>query len=78
MPTDTDVLVATLSKNAREDLRVTATTYEGHELLDVRVWSTPTTPTSDDARPTKKGLALRPDLWRELLPIIAAAVEEGP
>ena len=77
MPTDTDVILAEVDKNAREVLRVTATTYEGHALLDVRAWTRPATPTGGECKPTKKGLSLRPDLWREVLPIITAAVEEG-
>lgn len=77
MPTDADVILAEVDKNAREVLRVTATTYNGIDLLDVRCWTKPATPTGGECKPTKKGLSLRPDLWRELLPIIAAAVEEG-
>ena len=77
MPTDTDVILAEVDKNAREVLRVTSTTYEGIALLDVRCWTRPATPTGGECKPTKKGLSLRPDLWREVLPIITAAVEEG-
>ena len=72
-----DVILAEVDKNAREVLRVTATTYEGIDLLDVRCWTRPATPTGGECKPTKKGLSLRRDIWREVLITIAAAVEEG-
>ncbi len=71
-----DVVVATIPKNAREELRVTVGEYQGIPLVDVRVWALPAVPGGEGAA-TKKGLSLRPDTWRELLPEIAKALAGG-
>ena len=51
---------------------VERTEYQGKDLLDVRVWcqSYP----AGEAKPTRKGLCLRPATWRELLPAIQEAL----
>jgi len=77
VPNPDDVILCELDKNASEVLRVTTTTFNGVALLDVRCWTKPTTPTAGDAKPTKKGLALRPELWAQLLPILQAALYGG-
>ena len=69
-------VVATVPKNAREELRVTVGEYNDIPLVDVRVWALPAVPGGDGAA-TKKGLSLRPDTWRELLPEIAKALAGG-
>ena len=69
-------VVATVPKNAREELRVTVGEYQGIPLVDVRVWALPAVPGGEGAA-TKKGLSLRPDTWRELLPEIAKALAGG-
>jgi hypothetical protein len=56
-----DQVVAELPKNARETIRVALTEFNGHGLIDVRVW------TLADGKPTKKGLTLRPEPWAMLL-----------
>ena len=71
-----DVVVATIPKNAREELRVSLTEYQGIPLVDVRAWALPAVPGGEGAA-TKKGLSLRPDTWRELLPEIAKALAGG-
>ncbi len=68
--------VATIPKNAREELRVTVGEYNEIPLIDVRVWTVPTVP-GGEATATKKGLSLRHDTWRELLPEIARALSGG-
>ena len=64
----------TLKKNATEEIHVEPTTYGGHDLIDVRVYYDAG---GGDFRPSKKGLSLRPELWRELLPMIEAALGEA-
>jgi len=57
-------VLAEVRKNVTETIRVRRTEYSGAELLDVRVWyESPT----GEMKPTKKGLTLRPETWRELL-----------
>lgn len=71
-----DMVVATIPKNAREELRVTVGEYNGIPLVGVRVWALPAVPGGEGAA-TKKGLSLRPDTWRELLPAIDKALGNG-
>ena len=74
MATATEHKPRFLPKNASEHLRVARSIYEGQTLLDVRVW-TEWEP-QEASRPTKKGLALRPGTWRELLPLIEELLGE--
>lgn len=69
-----DRVLGTIDKNARELLQVRSTTFNGIELVDVRCWLKPVG--AGDPTPTKKGLSLRPATWRELLPEIAAAIDD--
>lgn len=62
-------------KNASETLRVERTEYNGHDLLAIRVFTG--RPGDPAGRPTKKGLTLRPQTWREVLPALEALLEEA-
>lgn len=60
-------IVASFPKNAREEVRVTLEQYNGHDVVNLRVWFQ----TEDgEWRPGKQGLALR----QEKLPYLAAAI----
>jgi hypothetical protein len=52
----TDPIV--IEKSAREVIRLSQETYEGHSYIDARIyyWD------GETFRPTRKGLAIRPDL----------------
>lgn len=65
--------IATIKKNAREELRVSVDHYQGYELLNLRIWFE-----ADDGsmRPSKKGLALRLELLPELREALEAASRE--
>lgn len=63
---------AEVRKNATETIRIEATIYNDRDLLDVRVWYSDVT---GEAKPTRKGLTLRPETWRELLPLIEEALD---
>ena len=63
-----------IQKNASETLRIERTEYMGKELVAVRVWTG--RPGDPQAKPTRKGLTLRPATWRELLPAVRAALGE--
>lgn len=71
MPNTAAEAITALKKNATEEVRVRWSDFHGGRYLDARVFAT------DGAEPvpTKKGLCLSPDLWRELLPMIEAALE---
>ena len=51
-----------IPKNAGETLRVERGTYQGVDLLHVPVWTGK--PGDPQARPTQKGLSLRPEVIR--------------
>jgi hypothetical protein len=64
-------VVATLPKNSREEVRVSLTSYRGHQLVDVRVYAGD----ADAERvPTPKGLALRPSFLPPLIEALRAAL----
>ena len=62
--------IATIKKNAREELRVTLENYNSHDLLNLRIWFQAEDGTM---RPGKQGLALRVHLIPELLEAIQRA-----
>ena len=64
-----DQLIATIEKNADEEIRVSLREYKGHPFIDVRVyWKPP----EGEPGPTKKGVTLNPELFPELM---AAALQ---
>ena len=69
-------LLAQIAKNSREELRLRRTEYTGVDLLDARVYAVPATPGSE-AKPTKKGLCLRPATWTELVQALQIALGNG-
>lgn len=62
-----------IQKNAAETLRVEATEYNGVGLVAVRVWTG--LPGDATAKPTRKGLTLRPEIWRQVLPTVEGLLE---
>jgi hypothetical protein len=58
-----DQLIATIEKNADEEIRVSLREYKGHPFIDVRVyWKPP----EGEPGPTKKGVTLNPELFPQL------------
>jgi hypothetical protein len=51
-----DVLIATVPKNTREEIRISRCRYAGHDLANVRVWYRAEDGTM---HPAKQGLAFR-------------------
>jgi hypothetical protein len=66
----TDRIIATITKNAREQVRITLGQFNGRDILNLRVWFQ-----SDGGewRPSNKGIACKV----ELLPQLAAALTEA-
>jgi len=73
MPNGAVVPVARFKKNATEEVFVQWSDFNGGRYLDVRVYATD----GAEPKPTKKGLCLRADLWREVLPAVIGEVEEA-
>ncbi|WP_234853622.1 transcriptional coactivator p15/PC4 family protein [Paracoccus everestensis] len=66
--------LGTIQKNAREEIRLTAETFKGHVIINIRVWY------QDDAgemRPGKQGLAFRVDLLPTVLETLSRARKGG-
>ena len=69
-----DIPIATIGKNSREELRVTLTSFKGYNLLSLRVFYQ-----ADDGKmwPGKSGLALRLDKLTELIEALQKAEAEA-
>ena len=54
-----------IQKNSREVIRVSASEYEGHDLIDLRVWY------DDDGemKPTKKGISFNHGVAKEVIEV---------
>lgn len=63
--------MAVIRKNTREEIRITRDSYQGQEIINLRVWYL-----SDDGdmRPSKKGIAFRLALLPEVLAALKALV----
>ena len=61
-----------IQKNSREVIRVSASEYEGHDLIDLRVWY------DDDGemKPTKKGITFNPSKAKDVIEAILQITEE--
>jgi Transcriptional Coactivator p15 (PC4) len=65
-----DALIARIAKNPTEEVRVSLTSFRGHDLVDIRVFF------QDDQgewRPTKRGVSLSVDSFAELREAIVKA-----
>ena len=68
-------LIATLRKNAAEEVRVSLDEFKGHDLISLRVWCDPY---AGDARvPTKRGLSVSVRLLPELIAALRQAEAEA-
>lgn len=61
-----------VQKNRGEIIKLRAQNYLGTDVLNVRVFGIKR---SGAQVPTRKGLTLRPEVWAELLPVIASELE---
>ena len=67
-----DALVARISKNPTEEVRVSLTSYRGHDLVDIRVFFQDE---QGEWRPTKRGVSLSVDSFAELREAVVKAEE---
>jgi hypothetical protein len=67
-----EALVARISKNPTEEVRVSLTSYRGHDLVDIRVFFQDE---QGEWRPTKRGVSLSVDSFTELREAIVKAEE---
>lgn len=62
----------TITKNSREEIRVEPTEYKGQSLISIRAWAK-----TYDGRgyiPTKKGIAVSPEVAKSLLTALQQAI----
>jgi hypothetical protein len=67
-----DALVARIAKNPTEEVRVSLTSYRGHDLVDIRVFFQDE---QGEWRPTKKGVSVSVDSFAELREAVVKAEE---
>ena len=71
-------VIIELSKNAREVYRFRLATFKNYQFVDMRIF---TREDGQDPAPTKKGLAVSPQLWPQfrqaLAQVEAAMIEQG-
>ena len=66
-----ETTIATIRKNTKEEIRISLSEWEGHDLINVRVWMDPYE--GGERKPTKKGVACKVTL----LPDIIAALQQA-
>ena len=66
-----DRLLATVRKNAREEIRVTRGDFKGHDIVGLRVWFEDRA--SGEMRPGKDGLAFRAELVDEIIEALSGS-----
>ncbi|KAA9005942.1 transcriptional coactivator p15/PC4 family protein [Histidinibacterium aquaticum] len=67
-------VLASIRKNAREELRVSRDEYKGHDMINLRVFYD----AGDEMRPGKQGIAFKAELLPELLNALRRAQEAQP
>ena len=67
--------IATIRKNAAEEVRVSLDEFKGHNLISLRVWCDPYA--GDERVPTKRGLSVSVRLLPELIEALQRAEAEA-
>ena len=68
---DSERTIATVPRNAIEEIRVRLSRFKGYDFVDVRIFVEPHD--SEERRPTKRGIALRVERLPELLEALREA-----
>lgn len=76
-PSSLPAAIATIPKNSREEVRVSLDTYQGHVLVDLRIYADFAAGPVASRAPTKKGLALDVTRLPELREAIVQAEAEA-
>jgi Transcriptional Coactivator p15 (PC4) len=71
-----DLHIATVTKNSREEIRVSLKEYKGTRFLDLRIFVT-ANDGSEARHPTAKGVAVNPARIDELMDALAQARAEA-
>lgn len=68
---DDDLVIATIPKNTREEIRVVLSEFKSYRRIGVRIWAR----TSEGAVPTRQGFAVSVERCPELIAALVAALE---
>lgn len=68
-------MIATIEKNAREEIRIQWAEYKGKRFLDLRVFYLND---EDEMVPSKKGITLKPEQVPQLAETLAGIAEGEP
>jgi hypothetical protein len=74
MPIEEDVVVGTIPKNAREDIRVTLSNFKGHDLVGARIWFKSK---EGEPRPSSKGITVNVKVLPELIGLLEDAEKKA-
>ena len=69
-----DQVIASIRKNAREELRIGLSEFNGHQLANLRIWFTAEDGTM---RPGNKGLAFKVAMLPEVIEALQSAEAEA-
>ncbi|MBI1182126.1 MAG: hypothetical protein GC201_16400 [Alphaproteobacteria bacterium] len=72
MAADTETLIAIIEKNSAEEIRARMCSYRGRPFVDFRIFVD--SDAADERIPTKKGIAVRPDLLEAFRDLIDQAI----
>ena len=76
-PQDERIVVAVVSKNTREEIRVTLSKFKGIDLIDARVFASQKGDCEGDRVATKKGIAVKVAKLPELIAALQKAEVEA-
>lgn len=70
MPIEEDIVVGSIPKNNREDIKVTLSNFKGHDLVGARIWFKAK---DGEDRPTSKGITVNVRVLPELIGLLEEA-----
>ena len=73
MPIEEDVIVGSIEKNKREEIRVTLSNFKGHDLVGCRIWFK----AGDGFKPSSKGIAINVRILPELIGLLEEAEKKA-
>lgn len=73
MPIEEDVIIGSIEKNKREEIRVTLSNFKGHDLLGCRIWFK----AGDTYKPSSKGIAVNVRILPELIGLLEEAEKKA-
>lgn len=74
MPIEEDIVVGSIPKNNREDIKVTLSNFKGHDLVGARIWFKSK---EGEDRPTSKGITVNVRVLPELIGLLEEAEKKA-